>query len=163
MTWIFIDCEADGPCPSTGVLTEFGAVEYESERTYHGQIYQAEPDPDNPAISRRTGVLINPPDVVFQDFDEWLTEVCGKDRPVMWSDNPAFDFMWMCDGFWTTLGRCPLGHSARRISDFYAGLTGNVRNSQHWKSLRITKHDHNPVHDALGNVEAMKRILSGER
>lgn len=81
----------------------------------------------------------------------------------MWSDNPAFDFQWINDGFWRHLGRNPFGHSARRISDFYAGLCGNVAKTQEWKALRITPHDHNPVHDAMGNAEGLARILRGER
>jgi hypothetical protein len=79
------------------------------------------------------------------------------------SDNPAFDFQWINYGFQHALGRNPFGHSARRISDFYAGLVGDFSNSQSWKRLRITRHDHNPVHDAMGNVEAFERLLNGER
>jgi hypothetical protein len=52
----------------------------------------------------------------------------------------------------------------RRISDYYAGLTGRFGNIQAWKRLRVTPHDHNPVNDARGNVEAFRRrILAGER
>ena len=57
----------------------------------------------------------------------------------------------------------PFGHSGRRISDFYAGLTGKLTNTQAWKRLRITPHTHNPVDDAMGNVEAFERIFNGER
>ena len=32
-----------------------------------------------------------------------------------------------------------------------------------WKRLRITKHDHHPVHDAMGNLEAFERLLKGDR
>jgi hypothetical protein len=84
-------------------------------------------------------------------------------RPVFVSDNPAYDFQWINYGFHHTLGRNPFGHSGRRISDFYAGLTGRWENTQAWKKLRQTPHDHNPVNDALGNVEAFERILAGER
>jgi hypothetical protein len=57
----------------------------------------------------------------------------------------------------------PFGHSARRIGDFYAGLLGDFQSTQKWKRLRRTKHDHHPVHDALGNAEALIRLLNGER
>jgi hypothetical protein len=43
------------------------------------------------------------------------------------------------------------------------GLVGDFRSTQRWKRLRRTKHDHHPVHDALGNAEALIRILDGER
>jgi len=29
--------------------------------------------------------------------------------------------------------------------------------------LRTTPHDHNPVHDAMGNLEAFERLLKEER
>jgi hypothetical protein len=163
MTYIYVDCEAQGPVPAMGRLTEFGAVEFKTEQTFHGRIYECTPDPANPAVSKIIGDMIQTPLEVFTDFDQWLRQMVGTHRAVMVSDNPAFDFMWIADGFWTTLNRNPFGHSARRISDFYAGLTGDFTNSQNWKRLRRTRHDHNPVHDAMGNVEAMKRILAGER
>jgi hypothetical protein len=81
----------------------------------------------------------------------------------MISDNPAFDFQWVNDGFLRHLGRNPCGHSARQISDFYAGLCGDFQETQRWKRLRITPHDHNPVNDAMGNLEAFERMLRGER
>lgn len=42
-------------------------------------------------------------------------------------------------------------------------LSGTLRRSPKWKRLRRTKHDHHPVHDALGNAEALIRLLDGER
>jgi hypothetical protein len=53
----------------------------------------------------------------------------------------------------------PFGHSARRISDFWAGLNRNWSDTQSWKRFRRTAHDHNPVNDAMGNVEAFEEIL----
>ena len=65
--------------------------------------------------------------------------------------------------FWRYFGENPFGHSGRRIADFYAGLVGDFRSTQKWKRLRRTKHDHHPVHDALGNAEALIRLLNGDR
>jgi hypothetical protein len=53
----------------------------------------------------------------------------------------------------------PFGHSGRRISDFWAGLNRDWGNTQGWKRFRRTAHDHNPVHDAMGNAEAFEEIL----
>lgn len=158
---IFVDCEATGPCPGKGELTEFGAVEYRSRRSFHGVLFASRPSAANPALAERTGAAFDPVRV-FGDFAAWLATVT-KGRPIFVSDNPAFDFQWINHGFHHALGHNPFGHSARRISDFYAGLTGDFANSQAWKRLRVTPHDHNPVHDALGNVEAFERILRGER
>ena len=144
MSLIFVDCEAPFGvgAPSVGDMTEFGAVEYNTRATFHGV--------DN---SKQT----------FEAFAEWLKRVSPDYCPVFISDNPAYDWQWINFYFWKHLGRNPFGHSARRISDFYAGLCGSLWRTQQWKRLRRTKHDHNPVHDALGNAEAFERILAGER
>jgi hypothetical protein len=40
---IFVDCEAYGKSPSTGILTEFGAVAYPSRDTFHGVLAERQP------------------------------------------------------------------------------------------------------------------------
>ena len=89
--------------------------------------------------------------------------MCGKDRPTFVSDNVAYDWQWIAGLFDRAELENPFGHSGRRISDYYAGLTGRWANTQAWKRLRVTTHDHNPVNDAMGNVEAFARIQAGER
>ena len=133
--------------PSVGDMTEFGAVLY-----LPGEPYNTYPSFHGKDCSRET----------FVAFEAWL-KANVKGRPVMWSDNPAYDFQWINFYFWRYLGYNPLGHSARRISDFYAGLVGDFRRTQEWKRLRITPHIHNPVFDAQGNAEAFDRIMKGER
>ena len=163
MGLVFVDCEAYGGCPATGQLTEFGAVVYPSKKTFYGCVVESTPSVENPAVpSPRRKPTPDEEKRVFSDFAAWLTENV-EGRPVFVSDNPAFDWQWINDGFWRTLGSNPFGHSARRISDFYAGLVGDFHATQKWKRLRVTPHDHNPVNDAMGNVEAFERILRGER
>ena len=157
----FVDCEATGPCPGKGELTEFGAVDYTSRQTFHGVLFESRPNADTPALSDVIGKALDPVKV-FTDFERWLLSVTNG-RGIVVSDNPAYDFQWINDGFHHAIGRHPFGHSGRRISDFSAGLVGDFGNSQAWKRLRITPHDHNPVNDAMGNVEAFARLLNGER
>jgi hypothetical protein len=142
---IFVDCEATGNCPAIGELTEFGAVHYPSRATFYGDL-------------KKSGEKN-----VFESFDKWLLEITEGRKPIFVSDNPAFDWQWINYGFWHSLNKNPFGWSARRISDFYAGLMGDFSQTQHWKRLRITPHTHNPVDDAMGNVEAFERLLNGER
>ena len=153
MALIFVDCEASGPCPGMGVLTEFGAVEFKTRASFHGILF----DPCGEVLGEPRDHV-----EVYERFSSWLGSF-GGGRHVFVSDNPAFDWQWINYGFWHAIGSNPFGHSARRISDFYAGLTGSFYRAQEWKRLRVTPHDHNPVHDAMGNAEAFARLLAGER
>ena len=166
MSLIFVDCEAFGGAPVVGKLTEFGAVEYKTQQSFHGILWTAIPDPDHPVTSRLDPLAVQKTEEerkqVFVEFDKWLKQF--KPPYVFVSDNNGYDWQWINDGFWKYLNYNPFGHSSRRISDFYAGLVGNFYTpARTWKSLRITYHDHNPVHDAMGNLEAFKRMLNGER
>jgi hypothetical protein len=153
---IFVDVEAgfDSPCPGVGEtgMTEFGAVEFQTRQTFHGL-------PGEPNLN------VCPPvskwHLTMQNFADWLKQFPG--HPVFVSDNPAYDWQWINYWFWKELGSNPMGFSARRIGDFYAGLRNDFYQSNNWKRLRITNHDHNPVHDAQGNAEAFNRLLHGER
>ena len=138
---IFVDTEDANPTPTGWTLREFGAVEFETRQTFHG--------PDASADT-------------FISFKTWLDRF-SADRLVFVTDNPAYDWPPIHWHFIRYLGENPFGHSARRIGDFYAGLVGNWKRSSDWKRLRVTKHDHNPVNDAMGNVEAFARILAGDR
>ena len=142
---IFVDCEGHGHAPADlhdPVGFEFGAVHYPSRATFHGQ-----------GASKET----------FERFNKWIGKMVGQDRAIFISDNPAYDWQFINYYFHKHLKTNPFGWSARRISDFYAGLVGDFGRTQDWKQLRITEHDHNPVHDAMGNLEAFDRLLKGER
>lgn len=161
--FIFVDTESVGISPYYGTMTEFGAVELVSEKSFHGGIIESIPSKENPAIPEIVEAWTEDEyrlklHLVMNNFSEWL-ESFNDDRLVFVSDNPAWDYMWIATAFDVTTGVNPFGHSARRIGDLYAGLSGNWRNTNKWKKLRVTKHDHNPVNDALGNVEAFKAIL----
>ena len=153
MVLVFVDCEAFGPCPVIGRLSEFGAVEFKSQTSFHGKLFKGEDRFVNPLEWLSDDEI----KTIFLDFEQWLQQFEG--RPIFVSDNPAYDFQWINYEFHRLLGRNPFGHSARRISDFYAGLMGDFRQTQGWKRFRVTPHDHNPVHDALGNLEAFKKML----
>ena len=157
MAIIIVDCEAPFGvgAPSVGDMTEFGAARFIPDPPYHDATFHGVLD----HADQGEGSWCQ----TFLDFDAWLMSVRGKGGLVFVSDNPAYDFQWISFYAWRYLGRNPFGHSGRRIGDFYAGLTGDFRNTQRWKRLRITKHDHNPVHDAIGNAEALGRMLRGER
>lgn len=155
---VFVDVEAAGRSPISGVLTEFGAVHYTSREAFHGKMWIAVPDPSNPAVpipDRRVNTDFD----TMRLFALWLDSVVDG-RPVFVSDNPAYDFQWVNAWFDKANMDNPFGHSGRRISDFWAGLERKWSDTQSWKRFRVTPHDHNPVNDAMGNVEAFEHLLS---
>lgn len=157
--FIFVDVEALGTSPVNGTMTEFGCVDLATEETFHGILVEAVPDPVNPAVPFiEDDALWFDEHEVWKNLIGWLNSL-GAGRNVLMSDNPAYDFMWMAGFFDSQNQENPFGHSGRRISDIYSGLSGNWRDTQGWKKWRVTPHDHNPVHDAQGNVEAFKTML----
>lgn len=159
---IFVDVEARGTSPVNGTMTEFGCVHEPTLKTFHGVLYEGAPDPNNPAVPV-VGAMVATQSEVAWDLINWLKELCGDGRPVFVSDNPAYDFMWIAGMYDSAVYTNPFGHSGRRISDYYSGLKRDWRNTQGWKNLRETVHDHNPVNDAMGNVEAFRKLMAMEK
>lgn len=156
--YVIVDIEAaEGPTPYSGRMTEFGAVKVHDHSTFHGRFFDSVPDPEVPAKPVITGERL----VTFEEemtrFTDWLDSTA--DRHVFVSDNPAFDFMWIADAFDRAGMDNPFGFSGRRIGDIYSGAVKNLRKASRWKKHRKTKHDHNPVNDALGNAEALEYIV----
>lgn len=157
VAYIFVDVEARGRSPVNGTMTEFGAVTL-SRATFHGRLYESTPDPDIPAIPV-IGKRIATDKEVATKLVAWLNTVCRGQRPVFVSDNPFFDGMWIAGMFDRADMDNPFGHSSRRIADFWAGLNNDWSQTQKWKKFRVTPHDHNPVNDSMGNVEAFHTLM----
>lgn len=178
--YFLVDVEATAPSPFSGVMTEFGVVEYESGCWFHGVLYQSMPSPDNPALPVLSGSMAGPTIAsgthaesvrhvtpfgvgnrtnVMRQFRDWVHSFLDGGRAVMFSDNPGFDFGWMNYHFDEAGLDNVFGHSSRRIGDLAAGLKGNPRETSSWKRLRRTKHTHHPVEDSQGNAEALRALL----
>ena len=110
-------------------------------------------------VTREAHLTYEPPDVVMQRLVEFITQYNGTRQPSFISDNPAFDWQFINFYLHRYAGSNPFGHSARRIGDFYAGLRQSFSKTSDWKRLRKTKHDHNPVNDAMSNAEALNEMV----
>lgn len=161
---ISVDCESSGPCPTYGDLIEFGAVAENGEEFYGGKfppIYNLY-DVGAYKVLKLTRdeheAFTEDVKFAFKAFAHWLKSQGADVRHVMWSDNPAYDWQWINWGFANANLQNPLGHSARRIGDLYAGANGNIRNQKGWKRWRVTKHTHDPLDDARGAMEGLKAI-----
>lgn len=156
--YIFVDVEALGTSPVNGTMTEFGCVNYRNRATFHGILFEGTPDPTNPAVPV-VGKRVASDLQVAQKFSTWLKEQTKNDRPIFVSDNVAYDWQWISGMFDRAGMTNPFGHSGRRISDFWAGLNAKFTETQSWKHFRQIPHDHNPVNDSMGNVEAFEKIM----
>lgn len=163
---IVIDTEASGPCPTMGDVISIGAVVVEEglTRTFRSPDMRPMFDSYSDGAYRSIGMtreqhLASPASIEegFTLFGDWL-KTLGGDRLTMLSDNPAFDWQWINFGFHLTLGRNPMGYSARRIGDMWAGIQRNIKDHSSWKRFRQTNHSHDPLDDAMGNAEAFLKI-----
>lgn len=166
MTNFITDCEADGPVPGIDMFSMvcFGAVALGKDgpdgNTFYGQTAPISDrwDTESLAISgftREQHLEFPNPALTMVKFGTWLSSF---PKPwVLWSDNNQFDGMFVAYYTNKFLGSNPFGYSSRRISDLACGANKDLHYS--WKHLRKTRHTHNPVDDATGNVEALKIIL----
>ena len=156
-----VDVESDGPVPPLYSMISFGAVAVDRSlnKTFLGRVAPLPGAKRLEAAAAISGVSAEEhsgyedPQIVMRNFADWVKSTNVNGRPIFISDNPAFDWGYMNYYFHAYLGENPFGYSARRIGDFYCGLTKNYFSS--WKKLRKTIHDHNPVNDAKGNAEAL--------
>ena len=163
-SFLVIDVESDGPCPGLYSMISLGAITWSGETFYE----EFAPISDNwvekslaiSNISREEHLLYQPADFSTNNLYRWLTEQKQRSgRLTMWSDNPAYDWQWVNYYLHYYCNENPLGFSARRIGDYFSGTKGDVRKASNWKKLRKTKHSHDPLDDARGNMEALKTIL----
>jgi hypothetical protein len=167
MSGFVIDVEADGPCPGLYSMVSFGVVAISDDHTHISRSFYGEVRPISDLwvpealavsdISREVHESYGDPADVMKSFSEWIVSQ-SNGRPVMWSDNPAFDWQFMNYYLWKYTGGNVMGHSARRIGDLYAGMQMDSTKAGQFKKLRDTKHTHNPVDDARGNVEALLKM-----
>ena len=164
MPYVIVDVESDGPTPADYSMVCFGAVIFDDslDKTFYGQTRPISDRfiPEALAISgfsREQHLAFRNPKTVMEEFAAWLRDNV-KGRPVFVSDNPAFDWQFINYYFHHFLGHNPFGFSARRIGDLYAGMLKDASKASEWKRFRITTHTHNPVDDAKGNAEALKKL-----
>lgn len=161
--YFVVDVEANGPCPGLYSMIEIGAVLVSTDlkETFHGKlrpiVYRHDPEALNAiGIKHEDTLGYDDPKVVMHDFYDWVGSTNRNGRSIFVSDNLAFDWQFINYYFHMCSLPNPFGYSGRRIGDIYAGVVKDMRSN--WKHLRVTKHTHNPVDDAMGNAEALIKI-----
>jgi DNA polymerase III epsilon subunit-like protein len=165
MSHFIVDVEADNKTPASGSMVCFGVVLVsDTDKTFYGETKPITDtfNPEALAVSgftREEHEKFEDPETVMRRFAEWVKEVNVENRPIFLSDNNGFDWMWIAYYFDKYGIENPFGHSSRRIGDIYCGLVGHAGKNRDWKRMRKTKHDHNPVNDSKGNVEAFRTFV----
>ena len=162
-----VDVESDGPIPGLYdySMVCFGIVLVDRngklDKTYYGETAPISKnwDPEALAISgftREQHETFEDPELTMANAKEWVLTNNEARRPIFMADNSGYDYMFMHWYFEHFLGhkQDPFGWSSRNLNDIYHGLTGDMWSS--FKHLRGTKHDHNPVNDAMGHAEAFQ-------
>jgi len=159
MSYISVDIESDGPIPYKYSMVCFGAVVVEPtlKKTFYGRVKPISDlwIPEALSISgfsREEHLTFDEPKKVMLEFKTWILEN-SKGHPIFIADNNGFDFAWINFYFHCYIGENPFGFSSRRISDLWCGYSNDMYAK--WKYFRKTKHDHNPVSDAIGNAESL--------
>ena len=153
------DIEADGPIPHDYSMVCFGAVVVRPglKDTFYGTTKPISDKwvPDALKVSgfsREEHLEFDDPYETMLRFADWIKKV-SVGRPIFIADNNGFDWQWINWYFHHYLGTNPFGFSSRNQNDLWKGMNRDMFKS--FKHLRKTKHDHNPVNDAMGNAEAL--------
>jgi len=167
MSCYIIDIEADGPIPGDYSMIEIGAIKLTEnlDNTFYLDIKPMTNKFSIPALAsigktrEETCNFHHEPDAAIFLFKEWV-QGNNKEgtRPMFFSDNNGFDFMFTHWYFMHFLGVDPFGWTSRNLQDIFRGMKMDM-NNRGFKKMRETKHTHNPVDDSLGNAEALLKMI----
>lgn len=153
-----VDAEFDGPCPGLYSMIEIGVVLVDDPRqTFYGTFKPVsdlftQSALDSIGKTREETLLFDDPKMTMERLAAFISAYTGKHRPGFISDNNGADWQFVNYYFHRFTGSNPFGYSSTNLGSLYKGMVKDM--FKNFKHLRRTKHDHNPVNDAMGNVEA---------
>ncbi len=170
--YISVDVETAGPNPSQYALLSIGACTVDE----HRRTFYVELKPENLNSTGEAQATHNldmqalqasglPAEEALRAFAEWVEEVTPPGvRPVFVGFNAPFDWMFVADAFYRTLGRNPFGHSALDIKALFMGMSGCTWAQTTKRTLSPRYLDgrhlsHNALSDALDQAEIFEKIL----
>jgi ribonuclease T len=174
---VSVDIETSGPSPSVASLLAVGAclVHDPGEAIY----LELRPDPDRrwdeaaAAVHRldrgrleRDGLA---PSEAVARLVSWLARVAESRRPVFVGLNAGFDWMFVADALWRTVGHNPFGHAPLDLKALYMGREGveawadTSRRAMLRRYPVAEPHTHNALDDARSQAALARRLLRDPR
>ncbi len=171
MKHIVVDIETNGSNPLMYSMVSIGAVLVEdgvldTEQTFYAEmqpIYDLYEEGAYKAnrFTHEQAMGFEEPMHVMTAFLEWLQSVQTKgERLHFVSDNAGFDWMFVCSYLWKYTGENPFGFSPMSLTWYYKGRKGTRSKFQDFRRKVASRpHTHNALVDALGNAEALVKLL----
>jgi ribonuclease T len=174
---VSVDVETSGPSPSVGSLLSLGAclVDDPSEAIYLELRPEVGRGWDDAAAAvhgldrarlERDGLT---PTVAMERLAGWLDRVAGDGRAVFVGLNAGFDWMFVTDLLWRTVGRNPFGHAPLDLKALYMGRdavnawSDTSRQEMTRRYPVAEPHTHNALDDARSQAALARRLLHDPR
>jgi DNA polymerase III epsilon subunit-like protein len=174
---ISVDIEASGPSPSVASLLSIGAclVDDPSEGIY----LELRPDPDRSwddaaaAVHGLDRTRLEREGLTLGDamarLVAWVERVADGRRSVFVGLNAGFDWMFVADALWRTVGRNPFGIAPLDLKALYMGRDGvaawarTTRRDIAGRYPVDEPHTHNALDDARSQAALARRLLREPR
>ncbi len=173
--YISVDIEASGPIPGEYSMLSLGAcVVGDLSKTFYRE-FKPITDKYTPEAIEVSGFSLEKlketgvePAAAMLDFENWIIQVSGDNKPVFTAFNATFDWMFTAYYFHRFLGRNPFRISGLDIKAYYMGKFGTTwgdtaKSSMAKKLLSGKKHTHNALDDAVEQAEIFRRIVEHGR
>jgi ribonuclease T len=174
---VSVDVETSGPSPSVASLLAIGAclVDDLSESIYLELRPDAERGWDAAAGAvhgldrdrlEREGLA--PPEAMAR-LVAWVERVSADARPVFVGLNAGFDWMFVADALWRTVGRNPFGIAPLDLKSLYMGREGvgawaRTTRADMTRRYPVERpHTHNALDDARSQAELARHLLRDPR
>ena len=159
MSWISIDIETDGLYPPDYSMLSIGAVIVEEgfSKTFYRELKPISNNYSATALAicsftREQTLNFPQPQQVMQEFKDWI-ESSSIGKPYFISDNNGFDWQFINYYFHKYTDSNPFGYNSTNLRSVYQGIKCDFK--ENIKHLRVTKHTHNALDDAIGNAEVL--------
>lgn len=174
---VSVDVETSGPSPSVASLLSVGACLVDDPQ--EGLYLELRPRSDrawDDAAARVHGLERGrlerdglPPADAMARLAAWLDRVAAGRQPVFVGLNAGFDWMFVADALWGTIGRNPFGHAPLDLKALYMGRDGVGawgRTTRRDMLLRYPVDEpltHHALDDARSQAAIARRLLRDPR